>query len=76
MSRGAEWHDQDEEERERAERIHEVKHILAGALAFETEDVESEPTRLEDDLWVEGPLSQIMEFCQSWRSEIEELGEN
>lgn len=64
-----------DEEKERAERIHEVKHELAGAIAFETEDVEAYPTRLEDDLWVEGPLSQIMYFCQQWRSEIEELGE-
>ena len=74
MSRGAEWHDQ--EEAERAERIHEVKYALAAAIATETEDVESEPSRLEDDLWVEGPLSQIMEFCREWRSEIEELGDN
>lgn len=64
-----------DEEQERAERIHELKYELAGALSFETEEVEAFPEKAGDDLWVEGPLSQIMEFCHDWRSEIEELGD-
>lgn len=27
-----------------------------------------------DDILVEWHLSELMEFCQEWRSEIEELG--
>lgn len=62
----AEW----DEQEERAERLSELKTELADDLA--QFGVHSE--RMENDLYVHGPLSIIMEFCQANRSEIEELG--
>lgn len=63
-----------DEEEGRAERLHELRYTLAGHIGLTTEDIEAYPDRLTDDLWVEGPLSQIFEWAADWRSEIEELG--
>lgn len=60
------------EQEERAERIAEVKRELADDL--NQYGVAAFPFMLENDVFVEGPLSVIMEFCQANRSEIEELG--
>lgn len=63
-----------EEPEARAERIYELKreisadlNRLGGVTAF--------PWKLENDIEVHGPLSQIIEWARDWRSEIEELGE-
>lgn len=61
--------DQDDEYYERQS---EVKKELTEAL--KSVGVNAWPWELEDDILVEGPLSVIMEFCQDYRSEIEELG--
>jgi len=58
----------DEQEAE-AERIAEIQRELAYVLG--QEGVHSE--RIERGLYVHGDLNVIMEFCQRWRSEIEEL---
>jgi len=56
-----------------AERIHELKWMLASHLGLTT-NAEADPGRLEWDLWIEGPLSEIVQWAYDWRSEIEELG--
>lgn len=60
------------EQEERADRISEVKSSLAEGLNHV--GVAAFAHMLENDVFVEGPLTKIMEFCQEWRSEIEELG--
>lgn len=62
----------DEAEQEYWERILEVKSELSESLI--NQDFEVDVLRLDDDLWVSGPLSRLMEFCRENRSEIEELG--
>lgn len=63
-----------DEERERAERIAEVKRDLAQSFELSVSG-EADYSQMENDVWVEGPLSEIFEWAQDWRSEIEELGE-
>lgn len=53
--------------------LHELKHTLANHIMLTT-NVEADASRLEDDVWVEGPLSEIFAWSYDWRSEIEELG--
>lgn len=62
-----------DEQEERAERMSELKSMLAGDLEAQT-SVQVEKWQLEDDLYVSGPLSEIIEWAQAYRSEIEELG--
>ncbi len=57
---------------ERAERISEVKKMIA--VQLEQAGVTAMPWELEDDIYVEGPLTVILEALDGWRSELEELG--
>lgn len=60
----------DEQEAE-AERIDEVTADLIDALnAAGVQFADA----VDGDIYVEWYLSDLMEFCQQWRSEIEELG--
>lgn len=68
MMTDEEWNEQEE----RAERISELKRELSAHL--KAAGISAFPYELEGDVLVQGPLSTIMEFCQQWRSEIEELG--
>lgn len=58
---------------EAAERIGSLKRGIsdvlkeAGALAY--------PYQLENDIYVSGPLTVILEAVEGWRSELEELGD-
>ena len=63
--------DYDEQE-ERAERISELKKRIA--VQLEQAGVTALPWELEDDIYVEGPLTVILEALDGWRSELEELG--
>lgn len=63
----------DEEGFEDAERFAEVKRDIANALAAAGVNYAS-ATDMENDVYVEGPLSVIYEVAREWRSEIEELG--
>lgn len=58
---------------EDAVRIREVKADLATSLESET-NVKASTREHAKDLHVSGPLSEIWEWAQQWRSEIEELG--
>lgn len=62
-----------DEDEEYAERISEVKSEVAAAM--EAVGVVAEPHTLENDLWVTGPLTAILEAAHEYRSEIEELGD-
>lgn len=53
-------------------RIDELKKQLSESLEHHTSA--SGYLWPDKDLWVEGPLSQIVEWARDWRSEIEELG--
>ena len=61
-----------DEQEERAERISEVKKRIA--VQLEQAGVTALPWELEDDIYVEGPLTVILEALAGWRSELEELG--
>lgn len=61
--------DYDEDDQER---IAHLKSEMTVALI--RRGVQALPFEIEGDIYVEGPLSVIAEFCQDWRSEIEELG--
>jgi len=62
-----------DEEEGRAERLHELKRDLSASLnSFGS--ITALPWELEGDIEVHGPLSEIIEWAQDWRSEIEELG--
>lgn len=64
-----------DEEEARADRIHELKKVLAESLNFFGDgNVSAYPWELEGDIEVHGPLTEIIEWAQGWRSEIEELG--
>lgn len=54
------------------DRIADVKLFLA--VLLRDEDFQVDMKRIDNDLWVSGPLSELMEFCRENRSEIEELG--
>lgn len=61
------------EQEEQAERMSELKRMLGDDLEAQT-SVQVEKWQLEDDLYVSGPLSEIIEWGYAYRSEIEELG--
>lgn len=56
----------------RADRIHDLKKTLSKSLEERT-STNAYPWQAEDDIYVEGYLSEIIEWAQDWRSEIEEL---
>lgn len=58
---------------EEAERFSELKGGLAESLNA-IQSVSAHPYELERDIFVQGPLSVIIEWAHDWRSEIEELG--
>lgn len=58
---------------EEAERFSELKGGLADSLNA-IRSVSGHPYMLERDIFVQGPLSVIIEWAREWRSEIEELG--
>lgn len=60
-----------DEEAEWLHRVGQLKRELSTALNAQGIDTFD---RLPTDIEVRGPLSKIMEFCQYYRSEIEELG--
>jgi hypothetical protein len=64
--------DYDEEE-ERAKRLVELKRQLSADLESRTSTV-ADRWRAEDDIYVAGYLSEILEWAHDWRSKIEELG--
>lgn len=68
MQTEEEW----DEAEERAERMGDLKRQLA--VSLEGEGVSAYPWKTEGDIWVEGPLSVIVEWAREWRSEIDELG--
>lgn len=55
------------------DRIDEVKNLLATDFSAST-GLYADELRGDSDVWVEGWLSEIVEWAASWRSEIEELG--
>lgn len=55
------------------ERIDEVKQMLADSIEAET-GVEADANQMDTDVYVSGGLSEIWEWAQAYRSEIEELG--
>lgn len=59
-------------EEERAERISELKEELGNSL--EKEGVVVGKWMIEDDLYVSGSLTSILNWARGWRSELEELG--
>ena len=61
-----------DEQEERAERISEVKKRIA--VQLEQAGVTALPWELEGDVYVDGPLTVILEALDGWRSELEELG--
>lgn len=61
-----------DEQEERAERISEVKKMIA--VQLEQAGVTALPWELEGDVYVAGPLTVILEALDGWRSELEELG--
>lgn len=61
-----------QEAEERAERISEIKKRTS--LQIEQAGATALPWEIEDDIYVEGPLTVILEALEGWRSEIEELG--
>ena len=61
-----------DEQEERAERISEVKKAIA--VQLEQAGVTALPWELEGDIYVEGPLTVILEALEGGRSELEELG--
>ena len=61
-----------DEQEARAERIHEVKKMIT--VQLEQAGVTALPWELEGDVYVEGPLTVILEALDGWRSELEELG--
>lgn len=58
---------------EEAERFSELKGELAESLNS-IGSVSAHPYMLEREIFVQGPLSVIVEWAHDWRSEIEELG--
>lgn len=56
-----------------AERIAELKRDISADLNG-LDGVNAFPYELERDVFVQGPLSVILEWAHDWRSEIEELG--
>lgn len=54
-------------------RIDDLKETLAEMLESHT-STNADPFRGDTDVWVEGWLSEIVEWAADWRSEIEELG--
>lgn len=61
-----------DEQEEHAERISEVKKMIT--VQLEQAGVTALPWELEGDIYVEGPLTVILEALEGWRSELEELG--
>ena len=68
MMTDEEW----DEQEEHAERIYEVKKMISAQL--EQAGVPALPWELENDVYVGGPLTVILEALDGWRSELEELG--
>lgn len=65
-----EEYDAQEEDAERIGSLkREISDVLkeAGVLAY--------PYQLENDIYVSGPLTVILEAVEGWRSELEELGD-
>lgn len=62
----------DLEHEEYLERIREVQNEVSRAL--DRAGVTALPYLFEDDIYVEGALTDIVKVYLDWRSEIEELG--
>jgi hypothetical protein len=69
----SDWNSEEWTEEDDAEILLQIKTDLANALAAGGVNYAS-ATDLENDVYVEGPLSVIVEAIRDWRSEIEELG--